>query len=35
MATSILIVSFAEGIDGELYILDYGVGTIHKIERAP
>jgi glucose/arabinose dehydrogenase len=35
MVTSILIVSFAEGIDGELYILDYGVGTIHKIERAP
>ena len=35
LATSFSIVSFAEGIDGELYILDYGVGTIHKIERAP
>lgn len=35
LATSFSIVSFAEGIDGELYILDYGVGTIHKIEGAP
>lgn len=33
--TSFSIVSFAEGIDGELYILDYGVGTIHKFESAP
>jgi glucose/arabinose dehydrogenase len=29
------IVAFGEGIDGELYFLDYGVGTIHKIENAP
>ncbi len=35
LATSFSIVSFAEGIDGELYILDYGVGTIHKVESAP
>ena len=35
LATSFSIVSFAEGVDGELYILDYGVGTIHKVESAP
>jgi glucose/arabinose dehydrogenase len=35
LVTSFSIVSFAEGIDGELYILDYGVGTIHKLESAP
>ena len=29
------IVSFAEDIDGELYLLHYGVGTIHRIENAP
>jgi hypothetical protein len=29
------IVSFAEDADGELYILDYFVGTIHTIENAP
>jgi glucose/arabinose dehydrogenase len=33
--TSHAIVSFAEDNDGELYVLDYGVGTIHKVESAP
>lgn len=27
--------SFAEGVDGELYVLNYGAGTIHLIEAAP
>ena len=33
--TSLSIVSFAEDTSGELYVLDFGVGTIHKIENAP
>ncbi len=34
--TDLMIVSFAEAIDGELYLLDFGnVGTIHRIENAP
>ncbi len=33
--TDLMIVSFAEDVDGELYLLDYGVGTIHRIENAP
>lgn len=33
--TDLSIVSFAEDTSGELYILDFGVGTIHKIENAP
>ena len=33
--TGLSIVSFAEDNDGELYILDYGVGTIHKVDSAP
>lgn len=35
LATSLSIVSFAEDNSGELYILDFGVGTIHKVENAP
>ena len=23
--------AFGEGVDGELYVLDYGTGTIHQI----
>jgi glucose/arabinose dehydrogenase len=33
--TGFSIVSFAEDISGELYLLDYGVGTIHKLQNAP
>jgi hypothetical protein len=33
--TSLSIVSFAEDTSNELYVLDYIVGTIHKIEMAP
>ena len=33
--TSLSIVSFAEDNGGELYILDYWVGTIHKVQSAP
>jgi len=33
--TSLSIVSFAEDNDGELYVLDYSVGTIHKVGDAP
>lgn len=33
--TGFSIVSFAEDIGGELYLLDYGVGTIHRLENAP
>ena len=29
------IVSFAEDADGELFFLDYGAGTIYRIENAP
>ena len=29
------IVTFATGVDGELYFADYSVGTIHKVEPAP
>ncbi len=29
------IVTFATGVDGELYFADYSVGTIHRIEPAP
>jgi glucose/arabinose dehydrogenase len=29
------IVSFAEDADGELYFLDFGAGTIYRIENAP
>ncbi len=29
--TSYLISAFGEGVDGELYVLDYGTGTIHQI----
>lgn len=36
LQTDLLIVSFAEGVDGELYLLNYGaVGTIHRLENAP
>ena len=30
--TDLAIVSFAQGNDGEIYILNYGVGTIHRVE---
>ena len=30
-ATGYLISAFGEGVDGELYVLDYGTGTIHQI----
>ena len=33
--TGLSIVSFAEDIDGELYVLDFAVGTIHEIQAAP
>jgi hypothetical protein len=33
--TGLSIVSFAEDTSGELSILAFGVGTIHKIETAP
>ena len=33
--TGLSIVSFAEDTGGELYVVDFGVGTIHKIENAP
>ena len=33
--TSLGIVTFGQDNAGELYLMDYGVGTIHKIENAP
>ena len=33
--TSLSIVSFSQDNSGEVYVLDFGVGTIHKIEVAP
>ena len=33
--SGVSIVSFAEDADGELYVLDYFAGTIHRIEDAP
>jgi glucose/arabinose dehydrogenase len=33
--TALSISTFAEGVDGELYVLDYGLGTIHKVQPAP
>jgi len=34
--TDLMIVSFAQDIGGEVYVLHYGaVGTIHKVENAP
>jgi glucose/arabinose dehydrogenase len=33
--SSLAIVSFAEDNDGELYVLDYSEGTIHRIENGP
>jgi glucose/arabinose dehydrogenase len=33
--TSHNIVTFATGVDGELYFADFSVGTIHKVEPAP
>lgn len=33
--TSLSIVSFAQDNDGEIYILDFGVGTIHKVDNVP
>lgn len=29
--TSLAISAFAEGVDGELYVIDYGSGTVHQI----
>ena len=33
--TNLLISSFAEGNDGELYVLDYTNGSVHQIVDAP
>jgi hypothetical protein len=33
--TNLGIVTFGQDNAGELYLMDYGVGTIHKIENAP
>jgi hypothetical protein len=33
--TNRAIVTFGEDVDGELYFMDYSVGTIHKLETAP
>lgn len=33
--TGLSIVSFAQDNDGELYVLDFGVGTIHEVQAAP
>jgi len=33
--TDLSIVSFARDNDGELYVLDFGVGTIHEVRAAP
>lgn len=33
--TGLSIVTFGQGVDGELYLADFGVGTIHRIESAP
>lgn len=33
--TDLSIVSFAQDNDGELYVLDFGVGTIHEVRAAP
>ncbi len=33
--TSLFISSFAEGDDGELYVLDYTNGNVHQIVDAP
>ncbi len=30
-APNFLISAFGEGVDGELYVIDYGSGTIHQI----
>jgi len=35
LESGLSIVSFGQDNDGEIYILDYGVGTIHKVENAP
>lgn len=35
LSSGLSIVSFGQDISGELFILDYGVGTIHKVENAP
>jgi glucose/arabinose dehydrogenase len=35
LESGLSIVTFGEGADGELYVVDYGVGTIHRIEAAP
>ena len=29
--TGLSIAAFGEGVDGELYVIDYGAGTIHQI----
>jgi len=33
--TSISIVAFGEAVNGELYVVDYSVGTIHEVQAAP
>ncbi len=35
LQTSFLIPTFAEDIDGEIYVLDAATGTIHRIDNAP
>ena len=31
LATNLLISSFGEGVDGELYIVDYGAGKLYRL----
>lgn len=33
--TGLAIVTFAQDLDGEIYVLNFGVGTIHKFEIGP
>jgi len=33
--TNISIVAFGEAVGGELYLVDFGVGTIHEVQAAP
>ncbi|NNF40423.1 MAG: hypothetical protein HKN64_03520 [Woeseiaceae bacterium] len=35
LESGLSLVSFAVDTDAELYVLDFGVGTIHKLEAAP
>lgn len=35
LESGLSVVSFAESNDGELYVIDFGVGTIHEVQAAP